>query len=104
MIFASLEHVLQSIPLAVVNGRGGRNQHDRFYQELLNEARRLQTHYRIMQRNAEKRRVQLQLIGWVEVQGGAFVKRNATEEGIPDATTKTKNEKQQHSAAITRDY
>ena len=77
MIFASLEHVLQSIPLAVVNGRGGRNQHDRFYQELLNEARRLQTHYRTMQKNAEKRRVQLQLIGWVEVQGGAFVKRNA---------------------------
>ena len=76
MIYASIQHVFAFNRFAILNGRGGRNQNDWFHQAYVLKGRRLQARYFTLTRNAEKRMVQLELIGWVEGQGGAFIKRH----------------------------
>lgn len=76
MIFLSIHHVLEAFPLAIISGRGGRNQHDPFYLEFLAAARERHARYQTLRRHAEKRSVQLELVTWVEEHGGVFIKRN----------------------------
>jgi hypothetical protein len=87
MIYASIQHVLQLHRFAIVNGRGAQNQNDWFHQEYVRQGRRLQVRYFTLRRNAEKRMVQLELIGWVEGQDGRFIKRlgNGTFEDMTEA-------------------
>ena len=87
MIYTSIQHVLQLHRFAIFNGRGARNQNDWFHQEYVRQGRRLQVRYFTLRRNADKRMVQLELIGWVEGQGGRFIKRHddGTFEDMTDA-------------------
>ena len=80
MIFRSVNAVLAATPMAIISGRGGRNQHSCFHQEFLSERDRLQTlfQYKNMRIHIEKQNVQSELIAWVENQGGAFYRKNET--------------------------
>lgn len=74
----SLNPLLSVTPKAIIPGPGARNQNYWFHQAFLDEKDRLQKlfRYQILKKNRDKRNVQLELIGWVENQGGAFYKKN----------------------------
>lgn len=78
VIYPSISAVLAATERAVLPGRGARNQRYWFHQLYLDEKDELQRQfrYKTMKRHGEKRFVQMQLIAWVEDQGGAFYKRN----------------------------
>lgn len=101
IIYPNIRAVLAATPRAVLPGRGGRNQHYWFHRSFLSEGDRLQYlfHYRVLRKHADKRLVQLDLIAWVENQGGAFYKRNR------DGTYQqmTLAQKLQRVAAVLRD-
>ena len=76
--FDNIDALLQAIPNALVNGRGGRIQHNVFYNLWLDEADRLQPQYlqlrhaETIRRNDQRRMLQIQLLNWVIDRDGDF--------------------------------
>ena len=99
MNFDNIDALLQAIPNALVNGRGGRIQNDEFYNLWLDEADRLQPlylqlrHAATIQRNRQRRDLQIQLSNWVIVRDGDFY------HCYPDGTCRLMTDRERYKKA-----